>query len=458
MLLRQEVAEHGVSLATIGGAVIVAVTIVQRSVLVLAGLVLLGLVIVAPVEASLGAFAVVVPFEGVSELGQSGVTLGRVAGVLAGLVLLVHGFLARRLRRPPRAALWWGLLVLWCIATLLWATDSDASLARLETVVSLFALYLVAGSYRMSDREVRRVLMLAIVGGVAAALVVIYGYGAGLVSNFGMVNRGTLVIGGRQSNANEQAATLLLPFSLALSAMLSRGRSFSRLLAFGALALLTIAILLTMSRGGLIALAVLLFAYLLRLKIRRRLLVPILLVAVAIPFMPGEFFSRVEEAASSRGTGRFDIWIAGLHLVKRHPILGVGIGDFPVAYDDVAGYAPIFRGYHFAAHNMYLDILAETGIVGFALFCGAIWSQMRTLRRAVSRSHDFGHLGIAIEAACWGVLAMGCSGHIEWSKYTWLLWIAVAIFSGQISRHSGSGVLRKRDMAAVQSQAIEVAG
>ncbi len=76
-------------------------------------------------------------------------------------------------------------------------------------------------------------------------------------------------------------------------------------------------------------------------------------------------------------------WQAGLDMVRDHPWLGIGFGNYGAAY---GAYAlinwPDPLGH---AHNYYVNILAETGFIGLAaylLLWGAIfWQTLHVLRR-----------------------------------------------------------------------------
>ncbi|PZS05685.1 MAG: hypothetical protein DLM70_06055, partial [Chloroflexi bacterium] len=77
-------------------------------------------------------------------------------------------------------------------------------------------------------------------------------------------------------------------------------------------------------------------------------------------------YSAVERAAH---------WLAGVRMFSAHPLLGVGIGNYEIAYPD---FHP--RGWYAAlahAHNYYINVAAEAGIVGltaYALLAGsALW-------------------------------------------------------------------------------------
>lgn len=57
---------------------------------------------------------------------------------------------------------------------------------------------------------------------------------------------------------------------------------------------------------------------------------------------------------------------AAIFDFKKHPIFGVGLGNFSSFAIDYGGY-PI-RNRTFPAHNVYIELLAECGIVGLSLF------------------------------------------------------------------------------------------
>lgn len=67
---------------------------------------------------------------------------------------------------------------------------------------------------------------------------------------------------------------------------------------------------------------------------------------------------------------RFKIWAASFNVVKNNILLGVGIGD--VRTELATEYARIgeenMAKERFNAHNQFLEVLIETGIIGFLLF------------------------------------------------------------------------------------------
>jgi O-antigen ligase len=92
----------------------------------------------------------------------------------------------------------------------------------------------------------------------------------------------------------------------------------------------------------------------------------------------------------------------GIRMFVHKPILGWGLGTFPVAY-------PQFRTFYTTffindAHNDYLQFLVETGAVGFAL---VIWFVVAFYRSALKKLRDWpDDISSAVTLAC----LLGCTG------------------------------------------------
>ena len=183
-----------------------------------------------------------------------------------------------------------------------------------------------------------------------------------------------------------------------------------------------------MSRGSVVALAVLLLVYLVRLRVRIRIVIPIAIISALIAFLPNLFFLRMQDSVSSRAQGRWDILVVTMHVIRQYGIWGAGLESFRAAYTKFAGFAPIFRGFNRDAHNIYLQVWAELGIIGLMLFLTAIWWQLKSLQRGhQDRSGSPDYLLIAIEAACCAELVHGFAANILWAKEFWFAWMLAAL-------------------------------
>jgi O-antigen ligase len=97
-----------------------------------------------------------------------------------------------------------------------------------------------------------------------------------------------------------------------------------------------------------------------------------------------------EQAINEATTGRWDIWRHSLAMVAAHPVTGVGVRDFRYAY---AQFAPANDHFMVAencgdgvgachAHQLVLEILTETGVVGLLLWLTGVAIAWRAWRRA----------------------------------------------------------------------------
>jgi O-antigen ligase len=96
----------------------------------------------------------------------------------------------------------------------------------------------------------------------------------------------------------------------------------------------------------------------------------------------------VNEALS----GRSDIWSAAWCMVREHPLNGIGARGFREAYpacDPHPGQAPAWgEGPAFHAHQIVLEILAETGVVGLLLWLAGAAQAWRAWRYSSPEARD----------------------------------------------------------------------
>lgn len=392
-----------------------------------AALVGLPVLFLAPVQISLGVFAFAVPFNSLF-LVAKGVTLSWLIGAVTGPILLIYGLGTKRLQTPPVTALWWGLFAAWTCASISWAIDSDKSMERLPSVISLFLLYLAASSIRLETRQRSAVVGMTIAGGVVAAVFTISQFAQG-IGWAGIPVRASLIIGDRSANPNDFASSLLLPLALAIGSFLSATVRRRRMIAAAAAAILALCVLLTMSRGTLLAVAAVLLTFAWRGRIQKRIVILAGVLVVPMAFLPGRFYGRLADSFSSRGQGRFDIWEVAFQIIRKYGLFGAGLENFRPAYNQFAGYAGVFRGFDRDPHNIYLQMVSETGVVGLLLFVIAIVLQLRMISGSSKSQVDRNFMLIAAEAASYGLLVHGLAANILWSKHFWLAWIVVTIFA-----------------------------
>ena len=142
--------------------------------------------------------------------------------------------------------------------------------------------------------------------------------------------------------------------------------------------LIATALTLTMSRGAMLGVAAMIFIYIRRLGLNRRVLIPIAIVLVSLLAVSDSFMSRWQTAGSSGGAGRIYIWEVGLASLKEYGLFGVGLHNFSEAYTKYVGEGSKVYSHESAdAHNVYLLVAVELGIVGLGLMGKAVYLALK---------------------------------------------------------------------------------
>jgi O-antigen ligase len=209
------------------------------------------------------------------------------------------------------------------------------------------------------------------------------------------------------SNPNDLAALAIMALSVSLGILMVEYRRWVRMGAMLASGLLALIIVLTQSRGGLIALSVFALIYGRKyLTDVRRVVMVGLFSVVIIAVAPKSVWKRMatishatdneEEALdydvndvetiadNSSSIQRLAIWEVAATVIVENAVSGVGLGAYPDAHFvrwRRGGFSPLARGKR-DTHSTYLNTMAELGIPGFLLWIGLIAHVMRVSRRA----------------------------------------------------------------------------
>jgi len=414
---------------------------------------LLPLLWVWPVEVTLGAVVVLLPFEPITTRGMEGDRgVMSLAFVIALLVVFAIGVVGGRLQRPSVTAVWCGLFISWAGVSTLWAVDPQVSVKHLPTAIALFLFYLVASSFRITEKEFDWVVLLTILGGGAAALWSVGQFYSGV--GFGLHDiRATLTVGETEANPNRFGIRLLLPLSFAIAYFLSARRWYAKTFALVLMVMAGLGLLLTMSRGSILAEIVIVLVFFFRLKslklksvqpqVRRLLALVVLMAVFFAVAMPTALYLRFKEARDDRGAGRLDIWTVGVEILKHYPVAGAGFSNFPVVYNQYAGAAPhlYFKRDNNDAHNSYLAIAVEEGLVGLLLFGIAIKRQFSMVSKCRTQTVRSPVMLVACEAVFCGLLVASLFGNILWDKTFWLSWVFLGF--AVTLQTSPSGLVRR---------------
>jgi O-antigen ligase len=199
--------------------------------------------------------------------------------------------------------------------------------------------------------------------------------------------------------------SLAVPLGLIFAGAVPRDK---RLLYVTAIGLMGIALLLSGSRGGLVALlAEIFFLIILTTKTRGYGQIALkvgLAVALFVTIVVGSVLiggesslTRFAETAATGNitTNRTHIWTVTFEVIKNNPLFGAGLGAFPQAYtvfDTLNGTERVEQ-----AHNDYLQILADAGIVGLIIGAFFVFWLFRDGLRNI-KTHNTFRRGVAVGA------------------------------------------------------------
>jgi putative inorganic carbon (HCO3(-)) transporter len=356
------------------------------------------------------------------------VSAARLLGFLVLAAWIARGLASGRFAIIVPAQAWVALLfMVWAFVSVLWAMDTAKWLTAWLLLLQSTVLYLLVINLVNSLQRLHVILAIVIVVSLALALLTLYQVSGAYVARF-RSEVGKLSVG--DPNAH---AAYLLPGAALLMALFSRQSHWPRkLMVLLGFSIMVLAILATSSRGGMIALALMLVIGALIDRGLWQLALPALLLGgVASLFLPQVIIERLRRllTLADRGSGRVDIWLVAMRIIQSHPLLGVGLGSFSRAFDkyvsDTAGIVGAVRRGR-VAHNIFLSAQGELGILGLILLVAfAAWSLARGLA-AIGKwkrvgSPTMAALALATFLSLAGMMVVGLFLEALHWKLFWLL-------------------------------------
>jgi putative inorganic carbon (hco3(-)) transporter len=218
------------------------------------------------------------------------------------------------------------------------------------------------------------------------------------------------------------------------------------------LGLILYIILNTYSRGAYLVVAInmLLILLLYRKRINPIVIFAGLTIVILLwPFIPVTFRDRftslflvTEQNGVYQDTslrGRSSEMLTGLAMFSEHPILGVGAANYNNNYQRYAQLIGIeFRAEARDPHSLYIQVLAETGILGTVAFFGMVFFLVNALGRAgqaiekVQRLDEWLPWLNATRLAILSYMLTSVFLHNAYIRYFWIL-VALALAAIQIT-------------------------
>ena len=290
-----------------------------------------------------------------------------------------------------------GMVVFLILAMLLSIIPSGDRMVSFKAVLRDLS-YIVAG-YLLVRRYIttpRRLVILLIARASVTLVIAIYG----MFTQFSEGIRFYQMIASpffRQYSV--YAAMLAMDFALLCAFVLEYRRSGIRWLGFVLLGVWGFAIAMSFSRGAWLSLVAMAVLYLVmeRRQIDLKIAITIIMLVIVgfgivISLQIDDLFAlrieHVTDLSFLTNYDRIDRWMAALAIFRQHPFLGIGWGRYADEYFNYIYYTDAYSTeIRMGAHNLYLEMLAESGILGGLAFAGLIGvfaSEIRRLRRRCS--------------------------------------------------------------------------
>jgi O-antigen ligase len=313
--------------------------------------------------------------------------------------------------------------------------------------ILLYFLFTVA-SIR-SKQDVERILLVHVIGASVYSLVVFTRFDIGPSGRLGHL---------LSYDANDVAMLLVCTMPITVYFMRKGASPLLRALMIGAFALFAILMVRSGSRGGFIGFIATMTYLLFRFRgIKLQVRVAAIAVGVGTVLVVGsdrywELMSTLlnpkEDYNYTSAGGRKAIWERGIGYMLHRPIAGVGVNNFGVA----EGGTELNRlrvaegkGWIWAApHNSFVQMGAETGVTGLALFIATLVAVLKYTMRRTSRGLPEDGDDEALRGALAGALVAYCfAGFFLTQGHSAYLYSLLGVVAGlmKIQGQSGSAPL-----------------
>jgi putative inorganic carbon (hco3(-)) transporter len=328
-------------------------------------------------------------------------------------------------------------LLLFGVATVSFFTLSDTkglTFSPMFTYVSYVLLFLTTISVVNTYERLHRTLLAMIAGMALASLYVIREF---------QVSGGTDLRPGYvtgDSNYFAACAALVIPIALYFAKM--KTSRLQQWFCGVSVVLMLLAFTVASSRGGLVGLCVVAAYMIVRSgRSRRAAMVTVVLLLPMLVFLPASPLSRMLHPNYGDFLGaqiRRDFWSAGVDMVRKHPVTGIGLGNFTAQSFSTS---PGAEGKHGMACNTFLEIAAELGILGFLAYCGVLGGALSSagkLRSEGKRRDDtlLVYAGEAMQAGLLGFSAAAMFVSAEYQKPFWVIVALTATVTTLLAQHS----------------------
>ena len=296
-------------------------------------------------------------------------SISRIFGLMLIAVALLYILLKKNIKEPSLLVVLFGVFVIWGILSFFWGANPSRSISRFITNLQLLAMIWLIWELCDSKEDFLRLMQAFVLG----LFVSIYD----MLSVYLSFDYGYDRITAGEFNANQIAIYLALGIPFAWYMLLQNRRTIFYWFNAVYLPLAAFCLILTGSRTGmivgLVGLSIIPFTFF-RLNVTGKKTILALFAGILIfmtfnyqQIMPNiehnieRLIETQQQIEGGHISGRGSIWRAGVRVFTENPIMGVGSGSFGISIIE-------YHGRHMSAHNTYLAVLVEGGMIGFIIF------------------------------------------------------------------------------------------
>jgi putative inorganic carbon (hco3(-)) transporter len=310
---------------------------------------------------------------------------------------LIGWLVSREPKRWPRDATPWLLLALfaWMTITTPFAYAPDYSWLFWDRTMRLYVLIFLV--FFVSNTKAR-------IHGMIWVLIISLGFYGVKGGVFTVLGGGHAIVYGPEDSVyrdnNQLALAVVTELPLVYYVARHSRAAWLRLPALGALMLQVVMVFGSYSRGGVLALGVMLS--ILWLRSDRKIVYAVLAVAViggGLSLMPDSFFARLHTVdnyeTDESFQGRVEAWHVAFMYATEHFPFGAGFNGCQVP----SVFGEYFPGHNHAAHSIYFQILGDHGWIGLALYLPILLLALRNAGVVRRQTRDIPELLWAYDLA-----------------------------------------------------------
>jgi O-antigen ligase len=310
-----------------------------------------------------------------------------------------------------------------CFLSLFFSKNFATSIPEMVELLSFIILFILVVDNLESERDIRRMIRFLIL----SSLVPLFVAFIQIFSNFNLQIFSLepfFRVKSTLTHPNAYAFYLVMIIVLSMSIFLHQRLKFNRTSFFLLIVLLLLPLIFTYTRSAWIGLVLAIFS--MGILQSRKLLIfaPLAFYGIVLVFpIVFQRFDPIFNPELFQYTSlawRIKLWSASIPYFLSSPILGNGLGSFQLIGYEIDEWFAV-------AHNDYLRILVETGVIGFSGFILLLFSlfklSIRTYKEMVNSYYQHIAMGFVCFLFAYGVMSFADNlfnhGGIQWYFWTY---------------------------------------